>query len=185
MHLFTKAVVLLRIVVALFAIVLGTTLFFTTSRVRPALAATAQTYIVLFKGQAVPADAASVVAAAGGTLVYSYNQIGVSIARSDSATFSANLLNDSRIQGASSTAGFATRLNDDTATNSTGVPTANSPAPGSDTLSGLQWDMDQISAPQARAINGGSPNVTVGDIDTGLDFTHPDAFLLWVFKAFM
>jgi lantibiotic leader peptide-processing serine protease len=165
---------LLRIVVALLAIILGTTLFFTTSRVRPALAVTAQTYIVLFKGQAVPTDAASVVAAAGGTLVYSYNQIGVAIARSNSATFGANLLNDSRIQGASSTAGFATQLNDDTATDSTGVPTANSPAPGSDTLSGLQWDMDQISDPQARAINGGSPSVTVGDIDTGIDFTHPD-----------
>jgi subtilisin family serine protease len=172
MHLFTKAVVLLRIVVALFAIVLGTTLFFTTSRVRPALAATAQTYIVLFKGQAVPADAASVVAAAGGTLVYSYNQIGVAIARSDSATFSANLLNDSRIQGASSTAGFATQLNDDTSTDSTGVPASNSPAAP---LSSLQWDMQQISAPQARsAINGGSQTVTVGDIDTGLDFTHPN-----------
>jgi len=48
------------------------------------------------------------------------------------------------------------------------------PAPGSDPLSGLQWDMNQINAPQARAINGGSPNVVVGDIDTGLDFTHPD-----------
>jgi subtilisin family serine protease len=34
--------------------------------------------------------------------------------------------------------------------------------------------MDQIHAPAARAINGGSPSVLVGDIDTGLDFTHPD-----------
>lgn len=173
MHQFTKPVVSLRIVVALLAIVLGTTLFVTSS-VRPALAATAQTYVVLLKGQAVPADAASTISQAGGTLVYSYNQIGVAIARSDSATFGANLLNDSRIQGASSTAGFATQLNDDTAADSTGVPAANSPAPGSDPLSGLQWDMNQISAPQARAINGGSPSVTVGDIDTGLDFTHPD-----------
>ena len=48
------------------------------------------------------------------------------------------------------------------------------PAPGSDSLSGLQWDMNQINAPQAHAINGGSPSVVVGDIDTGLDFTHPD-----------
>ena len=48
------------------------------------------------------------------------------------------------------------------------------PAPGSDSLSGLQWDMDQIHAPEAHAINGGSPSVLVGDIDTGLDFTHPD-----------
>jgi subtilisin family serine protease len=34
--------------------------------------------------------------------------------------------------------------------------------------------MDQIHAPEARAINGGSPTVVVGDIDTGLDYTHPD-----------
>jgi subtilisin family serine protease len=34
--------------------------------------------------------------------------------------------------------------------------------------------MTQIHAPEARAINGGSPAVVVGDIDTGLDYTHPD-----------
>ena len=129
---------------------------------------------MLYKAQAVPADAANTISQAGGTLVYSYPQIGVVIASSGNTAFRDNLLNDSRIQGASSTAGFATQLNDDTAADSTGVPTPSSPAPGSDPLSGLQWDMNQISDPQARAINGGSPSVTVGDIDTGLDFTHPD-----------
>ena len=147
---------------------------FAPTSAAPSQAGTAQTYIVLFKGQAVPTDAASVFAAAGGTLVYSYDQIGVAIARSDSATFSANLLNDSRIQGASATAGFATQLNDNTTADSTGVPAVNTPAPGNDTLSGLQWDMNQIHAPEARAITGGSSSVLVGDIDTGLDYTHPD-----------
>jgi len=48
------------------------------------------------------------------------------------------------------------------------------PATDSDNLSGLQWDMVQIHTPEAHAITGGSPSVVVGDIDTGLDYTHPD-----------
>jgi subtilisin family serine protease len=34
--------------------------------------------------------------------------------------------------------------------------------------------MRQIHTPEAHAITGGSPAVLVGDIDTGIDFTHPD-----------
>jgi subtilisin family serine protease len=34
--------------------------------------------------------------------------------------------------------------------------------------------MRQIHTPQAHAITGGSPAVLVGDIDTGIDFNHPD-----------
>src|SRR5437773_3054464 len=34
--------------------------------------------------------------------------------------------------------------------------------------------MVQIHSPEARAINGGSSAILVGDIDTGLDYTHPD-----------
>ena len=48
------------------------------------------------------------------------------------------------------------------------------PVSDSDSLSGLQWDMAQIDAPEAHAITGGSRTVLVGDVDTGLDFTHPD-----------
>jgi subtilisin family serine protease len=47
-------------------------------------------------------------------------------------------------------------------------------APGSDPLSGRQWDMDQIKAPQARAINAGKSSVLVGVLDSGIDITHPD-----------
>ena len=34
--------------------------------------------------------------------------------------------------------------------------------------------MQQIHSPEAHAITGGSPAVLVGDIDTGIDFNHPD-----------
>ena len=41
-------------------------------------------------------------------------------------------------------------------------------------LSPLQWDMAQIDTPQAHAITGGGRSVLVGDIDSGMDFEHPD-----------
>ncbi len=154
----------------------------TTSRVAPVRAATAQTYIVLYQAQSVPADAANALSQAGGTLVYSYPQIGVVIARSDSTTFRDALMKDSRVDGVSATGAFATKIDDGTvkgesSNNASGPPPGNlpnAPATDNDSLSGLQWDMQQIHTPEAHKITGGSPSVVVGDIDTGLDFTHPD-----------
>ncbi|HWQ12021.1 MAG TPA: S8 family serine peptidase, partial [Roseiflexaceae bacterium] len=75
--------------------------------------------------------------------------------------------------GAASTAGFGIRVYDDGAAG--GEVVLNTPVDDSaEPLFGLQWDMVQISVPQAHAITGGSPEVIVGDLDTGLDFTHPD-----------
>lgn len=137
--------------------------------------AAAQNFVVLYKGQAVPADAGAAIAAAGGTLVYSYDKIGVAIARSGNAAFAATLAKDNRIEGVAATGRFGTQLNDDT-----GAAAADGPLPGSapaafgDSLSALQWDMVQMHVPEALAITGGSPSVVVGDIDSGLDYTHPD-----------
>ena len=159
----------LRVIAALAALTIAS-LLAVPSEVH---AGTAQTYVVLYKGTSVPADAANVVAQAGGSMVIAYTQIGVAIATSDSTTFRSTLLRDHRIQGAQMTTGFGIQLDDGAvAGDDPALPSI--PAPGSDSLSGLQWDMDQIHAPEARAINGGSPEVLVGDIDTGLDYTHPD-----------
>jgi subtilisin family serine protease len=139
-------------------------------------AAFGSSYIVLYKQQAVPADAAATIQKAGGTFVYAYPQIGVVIARSDSTSFRDNLLKDARIENASSTAGFGIQLPDQS-TDASGPPAGdlpNAPATDADTFSALQWDMRQIKAPQAHAITGGSPAVIVGDLDTGLDKDHPD-----------
>src|SRR5439155_26593046 len=144
-----------------------------------AQAGTMQNYIVLYNASAVPADAGASIASAGGTIVYSYPQIGVVIAKSDSVTFRTNMVKDNRVDGVSATAAFATRLSDDQLAGadascppSGGLP--NAPATDADTFSALQWDMRQIKAPQAHGITGGSPAVLVGDIDTGLDKDHPD-----------
>ena len=139
-------------------------------------AAFGSNYVVLYKQQAVGADAGSTIAKAGGSLVYSYPQIGVVIASSDSASFRDNLLKDSRVENASSTDGFAMQLPSDSADDASAQTgdLPNSPATDTDNLTALQWDMRQIHAPEAHAITGGSPSVLVGDIDTGIDFTHPD-----------
>src|SRR2546423_506343 len=142
-------------------------------------AGTMENYIVLYNASAVPADASASMAKAGGSLVYSYPQIGVAIAKSDSATFRANIVKDNRVEGASPTAAFATKLNDDQVTSAAaaGPPSGdfpNAPATDADSLSPLQWDMRQIHTPEAHAITGGSPSVLAGDIDTGIDFNHPD-----------
>ncbi len=138
-----------------------------------AATANAQNYILLYKQNAVSADVATTVQKAGGTLVYTYPQIGVAIASSDNASFRDNVLKDSRIENAAGTAAYASQLPSDAAEASPGdLP--NAPATDGDNLSGLQWDMRQIHTPEAHAITGGSPAVLVGDIDTGLDYTHPD-----------
>jgi subtilisin family serine protease len=132
----------------------------------------ASTYVILYKGAAVPRDAAKTVASAGGTLVSRYDAIGVAIARSTSSSFADMIRKDPKVDGATASARFATRLTEKL--KAAGPLPGSTPAPGDDPLSFLQWDMVQIHAPEARAINGGSPSVVVGDIDTGLDFTHPD-----------
>ncbi len=139
-------------------------------------ASATQNYLVLYKGSAVPADAASTIQHAGGSLVYSYGQIGVALARSDSGTFAATLSENTKIEGVSATEKFATKLSDGgfDSTDARDPLPDSAPATDSDNLSGLQWDMRQIFTPQAHAITGGSPSIVVGDIDTGLDFTHPD-----------
>ena len=140
-----------------------------------AVAGTTRTYLIVYSKSAVPSDAGRRITAAGGTLVASYGPIGVAVAHSDLDAFAVAIKADSRVAGASATSGFATQLADDQVSSDDATASGpDNPAPGNDNLSGLQWDMIQIHAPEARAINGGSPTIVVGDIDTGLDYTHPD-----------
>ncbi len=130
------------------------------------------TYLVLYKGASVPADAAATITGAGGTLVYSYDAIGVAIARSATAGFADAMARNAAVEGTSATSRFGVQLKEQSEVVDA-LPDA-TPAPGNDPLGRFQWDMDQIHAPEARAINGGSPSVIVGNIDTGIDYTHVD-----------
>jgi subtilisin family serine protease len=140
----------------------------------PAASSTAEhNYLVVYKGSQSPADGAASIENAGGTVVHDYAAIGVTVARSSDASFRTSLGADSRVEGVVDTSGFGTRLDGDTF-NGGSAPSGNAPVADADSLSGLQWDMVQIHTPEAHAITGGSPSIVVGDIDTGLDYTHPD-----------
>ena len=140
-----------------------------------ASAAAAEKYIVLYKQEAVPAGATAAVAEAGGTVVQAWEEIGVVVARSSDAGFSRRMQQDSRVDGVAATSDFAVRAAEPAAGDgSQPGDLPNAPATDGDNLSPFQWDMRQIFAPEAHAITGGSPAVTVGDIDTGLDKDHPD-----------
>src|SRR5688572_26758802 len=119
--------------VAVMALAAVAVMVLLAGRVEPARAGTMQTYLVLYKGTAVPADAASTITKAGGTLVYSYSQIGVAIARSDSAGFRGALLKDHRVENASATSAFGSRLSPDLRAVGAGeqAVSVNTPAPGS------------------------------------------------------
>src|SRR6266536_5360193 len=144
----------------------------TASRVSAAPQGGESTYVVLYDSGASSADAATTVSSAGGTLVANFGQIGVVIARSSNANFASAVQQDSNVSAAARTDGFATKLHD--AQDNSGTDATAAAEPTGDSLSGLQWDMQQIHAPEAHAITGGSPDLVVGDIDTGLDYTHPD-----------
>jgi subtilisin family serine protease len=156
------------------ALVCGLSLAAAPAVAAPAQTGESETYVVLYKANGVGAKSLAKLSAAGGTVVQTYPQIGVAIVSSDRVGFGdAVEAADPSVEGAASTAALGVQLADE-ATDAAEPIDPGTPAPGDDPLSSIQWDMDQISAPEARAINGGSASVIVGDIDSGLDWTHPD-----------
>jgi subtilisin family serine protease len=129
------------------------------------------TYVVLYTAGVQSNGAQQAVASAGGTLVANYSAIGVVIARSSQSGFAAAMSRSKGVDSAVATNGFGIKAPDVSAG---GEPAASPLATWGDSLSGAQWDMRQINVPQAHTINAGNRSVVVGDIDTGLDFTHPD-----------
>ena len=149
-------------------IMIGTTLV-------GASVADAARYIVVFNGKSVPASAEKAIAKAGGTLVYSYDRIGVAIADSDDPGFLARL--DGR-KGVTAVAPSGDDDFDDSEVSNPSEPRMgrlpNEPATDNDPFSSRQWNLRQIGAVDAHALTGGSPSVLVGHLDSGVDYTHPD-----------
>lgn len=163
----------LKVIGAASAVALAVGLVGTT--VAPAAATGPEhTYLVLAPKGATTKAAADRVAAAGGSVVASYDQIGVLVATSTSTAFERTVAGRG-VEAVASTDGLGTVLTDDeivetvdsTVVQATGDPTG-------EPLWSLQWDMEQIDVPAAHAVTTGDPSVVVGVLDSGIDPTHPD-----------
>ncbi|MFB9308345.1 subtilisin family serine protease [Agromyces hippuratus] len=131
-------------------------------------------YLVLAPQGKSVAKAAARVAAAGGTVVASYDQIGVLVVRSTNTAFASSVAG-AGVQSVASTEGLGTTLVDDeesVALDASAVDAAGDPT--GEQYWGLQWDMTQIDVDQAHEITTGDPSVVVGVLDSGIDATHPD-----------
>ncbi|MBV2151369.1 S8 family serine peptidase [Kitasatospora sp. SUK 42] len=109
----------------------------------------------------------------GGTVVYSYEQIGVVIARSNDTKFAEKLRLASGVEsvGASRTKGITAA---DQETTEVAAEPVGAAANGQEPYEANQWDMRQIGVDKAHKISLGSRNVTVGVLDSGIDATHED-----------
>ncbi|MCK8609731.1 S8 family serine peptidase [Agromyces sp. C10] len=132
------------------------------------------TYLVLAPQGAGTKAAAARVAAADGTVVATYDQIGVLVARSSSTAFERAVAGRG-VEAVASTDGLGTVLDegeivetvDSAVVEATGDPTG-------EPLWTRQWDMAQIDVPAAHAVTTGDPSVVVGVLDSGIDANHPD-----------
>ncbi len=128
-------------------------------------AAPASRYVVVFKNDSIPADAARTIADAGGTLVRTFPSVGIGIAVSDNPAFNSQLSNSEVVDSAGSVS-FRP------------LP-AGEPQPGghtfpADDLFGLQWNIRRVHADKAWQITRGSHRTVVAVIDTGVAWNHSD-----------
>jgi subtilisin family serine protease len=145
-----------------------------TAVVPAAAAGPDTTYLVLAPQGKSTAKAAARVAAAGGTVVAAYDQIGVLVARSTNASFQTAVAG-AGVDAVASTNGLGTTLIDDDIVEASGTAAVDASGdPTAEPLWGSQWDMAQIDVPAAHAITTGDPSVVVGVLDSGIDATHPD-----------
>ncbi|MFI9823701.1 S8 family peptidase [Streptomyces sp. NPDC052013] len=132
-------------------------------------------------GHGASAHVKKAIGKAGGTVVASYDKIGVIVAHSSNADFAKTMRTVRGVQSAGAT---RTAPLPSAATTDLGAPKVLSAAEvadaeseaaaGQDPLQGLQWDLPAIKADKAHEKSLGSSKVTVAVIDTGVDDTHPD-----------
>jgi subtilisin family serine protease len=127
---------------------------------------------------------------AGGTVVQSWDKIGVIVAHSSKAAFRSDVVRLAKGQAVESVGATRTvAVTEGTPSLAGSLPKSHSPAttkkgglteqsqvtiPALDPREGEQWDMAQIKADKAHAVTDGSRSVVVGVLDSGIESKHPD-----------
>ncbi|MHA5053070.1 S8 family serine peptidase [Streptomyces sp. SD15] len=121
------------------------------------------------------------IAAAGGTVVISYEKIGVIVVHSANPDFGRQIRAVRGVQSAGATrtapltpSGTTEEGTAQVLSAAQAAEAAKSATAGEEPLEADQWDLRAIGADKAAKINPGSRSVTVAVIDTGVDDTHPD-----------
>ncbi|MFF8863821.1 S8 family serine peptidase [Streptomyces sp. NPDC015139] len=130
-------------------------------------------------GHGVSAHVQKAIVRAGGSVVVSYDRIGVIVAHSANPDFAKEIRKVHGVDSAGATRNAPLPAQSTTDMGTPKVLTAEEvadaqAADGQDPLEPLQWDLPAIKADKAHEKTLGSPDVTVAVIDTGVDDTHPD-----------
>ena len=132
---------------------------------------TPKSYLILVKGEKLPANIAAQVQAAGGTLTRTIPQVGIAVASTTNADFRAkaskigSVVPNLKIQLVDPLQQVEGPL----------VQFANPPTSGDDDeLFDLQYGHDTVDAPEAWNAGERGDGVRVAVLDTGFDTDHPD-----------
>ncbi|WP_086791668.1 S8 family peptidase [Streptomyces thermovulgaris] len=138
-------------------------------------------YVVNLRSRHGSSSVQKAIRKAGGTVVMAYDQIGVVVVHASDPGFARKIRKHPAVESAGATRTAPLSLQ---TTTQVGAPqvlgeaemkaAAEAAEDGQEPLQPLQWDLPMIKADKAHRITPGSPGVTVGVIDTGVDDTHPD-----------
>jgi subtilisin family serine protease len=129
--------------------------------------------LILFVANDVPSSAAKAIKAAGGSLVASFPEIGIGVARSASPAFLSAVGAMAGVDSVAPTQGAALSSLPTKFPNRK-LPKPKLPPSAGEPLLPMQWNLSQIHAQEAHALQQGKKSVVVAVLDSGIDDTLPD-----------